>query len=251
VRLLKTAVPALCVGCHKPDSPAFVTRHLKYPVAKADCTSCHDPHGSDQPALLLNTVHPPVLTRMCSQCHQAPDSATPFATTRAGYELCKGCHNDMVVATLAKARLHWPVADKQGCVNCHNPHASKRPKLLKADTAGLCGSCHGETLRAIKSVASKHAPVDSGTCTVCHSPHASSGVFLVDQPSANELCTTCHDYTQHSAHPIGEKAVDPRNNNLRVSCLSCHNGHGTEFKRMLLAATNLELCTQCHKQYGR
>ena len=70
----------------------------------------------------------------CNQCHEAPDSATPFATKRTGYELCKGCHNEMVNATLAKTRLHWPVADKKGCVNCHNPHASKQAKLLKADT---------------------------------------------------------------------------------------------------------------------
>ena len=97
----------------------------------------------------------------------------------------------------------------------------------------------------------KHAPVDGGMCTTCHSPHGASGTFLIDQPSVNELCTTCHDYAQHSQHPIGEKAVDPRNKNLRVDCLSCHKGHGTEFKRMLLAATNLELCTQCHKKYGR
>ena len=56
---------------------------------------------------------------------------------------------------------------------------------------------------------------------------------------------------RHSAHPIGAKAVDPRNKNLRVDCLSCHNGHGTDFKWMLLAATNVELCTRCHKQYAR
>ena len=34
VRLLKNAVPALCVNCHKPDTPAFVARHMKYPVAQ-------------------------------------------------------------------------------------------------------------------------------------------------------------------------------------------------------------------------
>ena len=76
----------------------------------------------------------------------------------------------------------------------------------------------------------KHAPVQDGMCTSCHSPHGANGAFLIDQPSVNELCTTCHDYAQHSAHPIGEKAVDPRNKNLRVDCLSCHNGHGTEYK---------------------
>jgi DmsE family decaheme c-type cytochrome len=251
VRLLKTAVPALCVNCHKPDSQAFQARHMKYPVAKASCTSCHDPHGSNQPALLLNNVHAPVSNGTCNRCHEAPDSPTPFATKRSGFELCKGCHNDMVNAAMAKARVHWPVADKKGCVNCHNPHASKYAKLLKADTPVLCRNCHADTLKRIAAVPVKHAPVEAGTCMACHSPHGSDGAYLVDQPSMVKLCATCHDYEKHSAHPIGDKAVDPRNKNLRVDCVSCHKGHGTEFKRMLLAETTAELCTRCHKKYAR
>jgi predicted CXXCH cytochrome family protein len=249
--LLKKSMPALCVTCHKPDGPAFQARHMKYPVAKASCTSCHDPHGSNQPALLLNSVHPPVSGGTCNACHEGPDSPTPFATKRTGFELCKGCHNDMVNAAMAKSRLHWPVADKKGCVNCHNPHASKYAKLLKADTPQLCAGCHADTMKRIATTAVKHAPVESGTCTACHSPHGSDGVHLVDQPSIIKLCSNCHDYQVHSAHPIGEKAIDPRNKNLRVDCLSCHKGHGTEFKRMLLAETNVELCTRCHKKFVR
>jgi predicted CXXCH cytochrome family protein len=249
--LLHTAVPELCVKCHKPDAPAFVTRHMRYPVGKADCTSCHDPHGSSQPALLLDSVHPPVANRTCVQCHEPAESATPFATKRSGYELCKGCHNEMVTATFAKARLHWPVADQAGCGNCHNPHASRHGKLLKAETATLCRTCHADTARKIAGIESKHVPVAEGQCTSCHTPHSAANAFLIDQPSVNEMCGTCHDYGQHSSHPLGEKAVDPRNRNLRVSCLSCHDGHGTPHKHMLLAATNVELCTPCHKQYSR
>ncbi len=251
VRLLKDAVPGLCVTCHKPDAPAFVTRHMKYPVGKASCTSCHDPHGSDQPALLLNDVHMPLRNGGCNQCHVGPDSAVPFATKRPGYELCKGCHSDAVNAMMSKQRLHWPVADKKGCVNCHNPHASKQPKLLKADTAALCGRCHANAIKRMDATPVKHAPVEGGMCVACHSPHSSETVYLLDQPSVVALCTTCHDYSAHSAHPLGDKAIDPRNKNLRVDCLSCHKGHGTEFKWMLLAETNVELCTQCHKKFMR
>ncbi len=249
--LLKTAVPAICVTCHKSDNPAFVSRHNGYPVGRANCTSCHDPHGSNQPALLLNNVHPPLSTGACNQCHEAPNAANPFATKRAGFELCKGCHNDMVNATMAKGQLHWPVADKKGCVNCHNPHASKQQKLLKADTGQLCGTCHSDTLKRIAATPVKHVPVDGGNCTACHSPHSADGVYLIDGTSIGKTCAKCHDYEQHSAHPIGEKAIDPRNKNLRVDCLSCHRAHGTEFKWMLLAGTNVELCTRCHKQFVR
>lgn len=251
VSLLKAAATELCLKCHKPDTQAFVTRHSRYPVAKASCTTCHDPHGSNQPALLLDSVHPPVSAGTCAQCHAAPDSPTPFAVKSPGYELCKGCHNEMVTTTLAKNRLHWPIADRESCSNCHNPHASKHAKLLKTDTQALCSTCHADTTRRMQAVAVKHAPVEAGECVSCHSPHASAGVFLVDQPSVVELCATCHDYSQHSSHPLGDKAVDPRNKNLRVDCLSCHSGHGTDHKKMLLAATNVELCTPCHKQYSR
>jgi len=249
--LLKTAMPDLCVQCHKTDGPSFVSRHMRYPVAKASCTSCHDPHGSNQPALMLNSVHAPVSNSTCNLCHNAPDSATPFATKRTGFELCKGCHNEMVTATMAKDRLHWPVADARGCENCHNPHASKVDKLLKANTASLCSGCHADTARKVSTTTAKHAPVQDGLCVSCHSPHSSNGVYLIDQPSVVELCGTCHDYGEHSSHPIGDAAVDPRNKNLRVDCLSCHNGHGTEHKWMLLAPTNVELCTQCHKKFSR
>lgn len=250
-RLLKTDVPALCVGCHKPDSPAFATRHQKYPVATASCSTCHDPHGSNQPALLRNNVHAPVRDGGCNRCHQSPDAATPFATKAPGFELCKGCHADMVSTTMAKKRLHWPVADQKGCVNCHNPHASNHDKLVNEDGQALCRTCHADTLRRTTALQAKHAPVDEGLCIACHSPHASEGTYLIDGPSTITLCEQCHDYKTHSAHPLGDKAVDPRNKNLRVDCLSCHKGHGTDHKRMLLAATNIELCTQCHKKFVR
>jgi predicted CXXCH cytochrome family protein len=220
-------------------------------VAKASCTTCHDPHGADQPALLLKNVHAPVANRMCSQCHESPESPTPFATKRDGFELCKGCHNDAVTAIMARSRLHWPVADRKGCINCHNPHASKQPKLLAEAQPALCASCHADTTGRIAALKVKHAPVESGACTTCHSPHGASGVALVEQASPNELCTTCHDYSTHSAHPIGDKAIDPRNKNLRVDCLSCHKPHGTDFTHMLLTETTLELCTQCHAKFGR
>lgn len=249
--LLKGPVPEICVNCHKPDTPAFGAAHMKYPVGKSSCSSCHDPHGSDQPALLLNSVHQPLGDRSCTQCHESPDSQTPFATKRPGYELCKGCHSDAVNGMLGKKRLHWPVADRTGCVSCHTPHASKHDKLLKAETPQLCGSCHADTMKRIGAVPVKHAPVEGGTCTACHSAHGSDTVNLMSGPSLTQTCTACHDYQTHSAHPIGEKAIDQRNKNLRVDCLSCHKGHGTAFKHMLLAETNLELCTQCHKKFVR
>ena len=53
------------------------------------------------------------------------DSAQPFALKKEGFELCQGCHYEMIDKTFGKDRLHWPLADKTGCINCHTPHASE------------------------------------------------------------------------------------------------------------------------------
>jgi predicted CXXCH cytochrome family protein len=136
-------------------------------------------------------------------------------------------------------------------VSCHNPHAAKYDKLLEANGANLCGRCHADTLKRIAATPVGHKPVAEGACTACHSPHGSNLPYLVDQPSLIAACAQCHDYQQHTAHPIGDEAVDPRNKNLRIDCLSCHKAHGTEFKWMLLNATTKELCTRCHTKFAR
>jgi len=71
------------------------------------------PPRLERAALLLDSVHSPVANRACAQCHQPPDSATPFATKRPGYELCKGCHNDMVTQTLARRDCTGPWPTRQ------------------------------------------------------------------------------------------------------------------------------------------
>jgi len=267
--LLKAAVPALCVQCHKPDSPAFTRQHASYPVGKANCVSCHDPHGSNTAAILYDTVHPPVAAKRCTQCHAAATASEPFATRRAGFELCRGCHSTMINDTFAKARVHWPLVDKTGCMSCHEPHASRHKNLLSAPPASLCGRCHKDTLDWQAKLAEKaaqektasrikvdkgaltHDPVQQGNCTVCHAPHASDNGFLMREASIIEGCGGCHDWLKHNSHPMGEKAIDPRNKNVTVTCLSCHRSHGTGNRHMITFPATTDLCTQCHKQLKR
>jgi predicted CXXCH cytochrome family protein len=250
-RLLKKDVPGLCKDCHQTDKPFFLKVHQNYPVGNSRCTSCHNPHGSSKSSLLYDTVHVPVANKMCNQCHEDPSSPTPFKTKKAGFELCRGCHYDMVNATLSKNRIHWPVVDKRGCLNCHSPHASKREALLKQDTmTKLCGSCHKDTIERQEKALSKHSPVESGMCTTCHSPHASDNVLLLNQPVI-EMCSTCHDFSKHSSHPIGAKAIDPRNKNLSLDCLSCHKSHGSDQKRLAHFQFGMDLCVQCHVELKR
>ncbi len=252
LHLLKKDVPGLCKDCHQTDKPFFVKVHQNYPVADSNCTSCHNPHGSMRSALLYDTVHVPVANKMCNQCHEDPTSSTPFKTKKTGFELCRGCHYEMVNAALSKNRIHWPLIDHRGCLNCHSPHASKRAALLKQDSmTSLCGSCHKDTITRQEKALSKHNPVQEGMCTTCHSPHASDNVLLMKEAKIIDLCSTCHDFTHHSSHPIGEKATDPRNKNLTLDCLSCHKSHGSDQKRLMHFQFGTDLCVQCHQEMKR
>lgn len=249
--LLKNDIIPLCVGCHKTDRPMFAKKHMNYPVANARCTGCHDPHGSDNPGILYNTVHKPVATRMCNQCHEEATSPNPLATKKTGTDLCRGCHNDMVNTTFGLNRVHGPLLSKQGCLSCHNPHAGKQKGILRQPMAVLCNSCHVDNMKRQEKVASPHEPVKNGQCTACHDPHSSNYLFLTRKSLDIELCADCHDWAHHSTHPIGEKFRDPRNKNIPILCVSCHDAHGTEFKKMLYYPKTSDLCVQCHEQYKR
>jgi predicted CXXCH cytochrome family protein len=249
--LLTAKMPDLCTGCHKPDRPSFAKRHMGYPVEKGRCGSCHDPHGSPNRGILWAEVHRPVASRMCQQCHEDPSSPEALSTRKAGLELCRGCHNTMLNETFLRNRLHWPVADKVSCLNCHSPHASRESALLKDAMIPLCGGCHQDTIRRQETSLAKHPPIQEGDCAKCHMPHSSNNVFLLDNTSVANLCGTCHDSQKHSSHPIGEKAVDKRNRNLSMDCLSCHRSHGSEFKSFAHYDLKRDLCVQCHEQYKR
>jgi len=249
--LLKKDVTQLCLDCHRADKPIFIKKHMNYPVAKTLCTGCHNPHGSDNPGLLLKNVHSPVAKRMCNQCHEEPTSPNPLKTKKEGMGLCRGCHNDMFNRTFDKNRMHWPLVNKQACLGCHNPHASDEKALLREPMGTLCGRCHTDTMKRQTKNLSKHEPIVEGRCTDCHDPHSSNYLFLTKKNYDFDLCSGCHDWTQHSTHPIGEKIRDPRNKNIALGCSSCHRSHGTEFKKMLYFKTTTEQCIQCHEQMKR
>lgn len=248
--LLHKAPPALCLDCHKPAQPGFAQAHMNYPVSKSDCTSCHDPHGSGNRGILWATVHDPVRNKMCAQCHGDP-AAAQMTMKHIGSELCRGCHNSLFLEIGSKNRLHWPVLDGKACANCHEPHASKASNLLSAPQKQLCGSCHQDSIARQDRSLTKHPPVDKGECSSCHLPHASDATFLFATADDKETCGTCHDWSGHTAHPIGDAAVDQRNPNLRVDCSSCHRSHGTPFKRFAHADVKGDLCMQCHTQITR
>jgi len=257
--LLQKKVPALCKECHKTDKLTFKTTHMEYPVVDADCNSCHSPHGSNNRGIVFNVAHADVTKKRCNQCHKEPTSPNALKTKKETTQLCRECHQDMVDQTFNKNRVHWPLVDKVGCLNCHDPHATKEEKLLKGSIVDVCGKCHGDTVELQKWSINNPKneklcePVKKGECTSCHSPHASDNILLFPQQSTGvELCGRCHEWQTHSTHPIGEKIIDPRDKNLTVECISCHKACGTGNNPAMLPFSNTyELCIQCHPERRR
>ncbi len=257
--LLKNTVPALCTECHKTNRPNFAKRHMNYKVDDSNCDSCHSTHGSNRRGILYDDVHKPVAEKKCDQCHPGAGSANALQTKKQGALLCRDCHQTMIEETFKKNRVHWPVADKTGCLNCHNPHGAKEKKLLKDSQVKVCGQCHADTVELQKwskeNPKNKNlcAPVKKGDCVACHAPHAADKVLLITQENISiDLCGKCHEWQSHSTHPIGAKEIDQRNRNLTVECLSCHLACGTGNKPWMMPfETTYELCIQCHTERKR
>jgi predicted CXXCH cytochrome family protein len=254
--LLQREPPSLCTKCHQVKKLTFKRTHMDYPVADKNCISCHNPHGSNTRGIVFDVAHAAVTERKCTECHERAPS---LRTKQKATELCRKCHRRTVDLALDKNRVHWPLLDDVGCLNCHGPHATKERNLLKDSVVNVCGTCHEDTVRLQKwSINNKKneticEPVKKGNCIACHSPHAGDKALLFTQESINNgLCGRCHKWESHSTHPIGDKIVDQRDRNLTLDCLSCHKACGTSNNEsMLTFGTTYELCIQCHVERRR
>ena len=179
---------------------------------------------------------------------------------RAGSEACQACHEDISNA-FAKNPHHVVEADPrrgwkgQACESCHGPaqkHTEsasaddiRNPSKLTAAAADkICLSCHLNQPTLVGRLQSSHAK-DQVSCTTCHKIHANGPFGLVARKTAavNALCSTCHisvwsQFQKPFKHRLPEGAM---------SCVDCHNPHGS-FKpgMMQIFAANETGCFRCH-----
>jgi len=143
------------------------------------------------------TMHPPYAEQDCSACHNlARNTSEPgsgsFAVMdfsddeAAGFmvmpveQLCFECHDDMTeeAATEQDMMIHDPVASGE-CIECHNPHRSPYPHLLRApEVRTLCFKCHDEE---IADGEDDHPELETKeSCLECHNPHMSTDEYLLN-----------------------------------------------------------------------
>ena len=179
----------------------------------------------------------------CNDCHKVHAPADKVRDRKTQTEVCFTCHKEQRADT-HKISTHPIDAAKVICSDCHNPHGSAGPKMLKKVTVTeTCYTCHAEKRGPYLF---EHQPVTED-CMNCHTPHGSNITpLLKSRPPF--MCQECHDGTHASGTPVGPnaagyqgglsptipagngtaRALYPSSNNVGNSCLNCHRQvHGS------------------------
>jgi len=212
------------------------------PVAKGQCSLCHNPHGAAAPHNLK-----PTAIQACVKCHNP--SAAGFATAHKGYAVansdCTRCHDPhsfQKERALLRKVAHAPFM-KGNCTLCHEKAPSTA--LVKPATE-LCFGCHSkEKIVPQQDSAGKtmnvHAPAQAALCIKCHDPHLSdTPAGLKDKPSV--VCYACHQNIQKAA-----KASHTHKPVADGNCIACHKPHAA-VEKGLLQESQEKLCIRCHKE---
>lgn len=198
---------------------------------------------------------------LCAQQAEAPKPAGQKPPpSYVGEETCQACHEDIYnvfqksphAAIDKQARRGW---QGKACEACHGPgsvHVEsvaaadiKNPaKLPAAETDRICLSCHLNQPTHVGRIQSGHAR-NQVSCVSCHSVHQTATESLLPRKAStiNQRCAGCHtsvwaEFQKPYKHRLPEGAM---------SCVDCHNPHGSFFPRMQRTfAANEPGCFKCH-----
>ncbi|QXE85639.1 cytochrome c3 family protein [Geomonas nitrogeniifigens] len=205
-----------CTACHDPHgSPYQMFVKNKLPDL---CTGCHKNVG--KVVALAKVPHKPMLQEGgCPNCHSSHYGKAKGMLLADQKALCLGCHGTDTLGTPplknisrqieGKPFLHGPL-QKGDCRACHDPHGSNYFRLLKGNypedlyfsykdgAYDACLRCHERNLLRFpettiytkfrngnRNLHYLHVVARKGrTCRICHEPHASDGVKLINKEGA-------------------------------------------------------------------
>jgi len=142
---------------------------------------------------------------------------TVFFNKRAQTEVCGQCHQQRKAQLMRSS--HMPQREgKITCSDCHNPHGTPNPAMLKQTSVNEnCYSCHAERRGPYLH---EHAPVLEN-CSNCHEAHGSANDRLLVKRMPR-LCNQCHVSTHRTTDPATSRGYFNR------SCANCHSQiHGS------------------------
>jgi predicted CXXCH cytochrome family protein len=273
---LTQKLPELCYSCHDPKN---TKKSIHPPVESGECLSCHTPHSSANKGLLLEVpvaslckkchdmkpeavIHKPFADGACEKCHDPHQSDIAKLLKLDKSAVCLQCHDKQKEALNLK-EVHPPF--KNNCSSCHSPHSSKEAHLVSTNPPDLCFGCHDDLPDIFDKVKHKHPPLkDAKSCLNCHSPHASNEKkFLL--ADVKTVCLGCHNksYTVDKKPITNIKRLLNESKNIHGAiesegCAACHNPHGSDNYKMLVASfpsgkymqvnkDSIALCFKCHE----
>jgi DmsE family decaheme c-type cytochrome len=250
--------PEVCAGCHDESVTKYQhTTHARAfkvnprtPTEKLDCESCHGPMSKhvENPTreFALDNMTPAGRSEVCLQCHSAGKNHTQWqASAHSGAAVscdschlvmerrsekallktadqeatCYSCHSD-VRAAMQKSSHHPVREGKMSCADCHNPHGSVGPAMLRRATiTETCQSCHQDKRGPFLW---EHPPAREN-CATCHSAHGSNNRSML-QAKGQMVCLQCHSYGGHINVPRYNRTSSP----TQQGCVNCHvTPHGS------------------------
>ena len=263
---------AVCTTCHDQSASPEVmaigkTKHGTTADGRTPtCTSCHgeseahrnDPAGAKPDRTFTKGTLTPVEARnqACLACHGRDPARSHWMGSphESGQVACTSCHqihtqHDKVRDKLTQPEVcftchkeqraqvnrpsHHPILEgKVVCSDCHNPHGSVGPKLMKRDSVNdTCYTCHMEKRGPFVH---NHEPV-SENCLNCHNPHGTvvENLLKVRPPF---LCHQCH--TPHG--PLEPQLLGRQVPGNQLN--SASSGKNA------IAITMARGCTNCHTE---
>jgi DmsE family decaheme c-type cytochrome len=150
-------------------------------------------------------------------------------------------------APAVQAAPHAAYAGTATCLGCHEDRGAALTKgphshAFRAGTPMApqgCQACHGDTKAAMG-------------CEGCHGPgkeHAEASgdktkirrFSALSPKDASDTCVSCHFRTQHTFW------AGSQHDQRTVGCTTCHSIHAEKGEKQLKAASEAELCAQCHR----
>jgi len=179
-------------GSGKPPSPDRTFGKKSKNTAAEKNTACQSCHQSDSKRHLWQGSAHEMADVACTSCHEVHAGHDKVRDKRTQPAVCYACHKEQ--RSQFNKQSHHPTPEgKVACSDCHNPHGSAGPKLMKRDNVvETCYTCHMEKRGPFVH---NHRPV-TDDCTNCHQPHGATADNLL-------------------------KARPP------MVCYQCHSGHGT------------------------
>ncbi len=179
----------VCIGCHKAQSPSFVTEWelSRHAAEGVDCFTCHQADKSDPDAMTHNgfTISILVTPKDCGKCHAKEEQEMTTSHHAKAGDILNSLDNYLGEV------VGGPEAVAVGCLQCHGA----KVKVLengKLDT----NSWPNTGIGRINPDGSK------GTCSACHIRHN----FSRAQAREPEICGKCHLGPDHPQIEVYEES---------------------------------------------